>query len=379
LRTPDFLLIPGLFHKAPVAYGGFFWALSREGTLYRLSPRTGAKPRVLGSIPSSTAAFSQFALTTILVADSPATGPVLIAADTASIYAASLLDGRVHTLFTAESSAAIAVNPTVEESPYFRGVCAGNDFYAFVQRSGGDMSLFVRPFAREGATEAPVRFASAPYLGPVTKGSGIGLCSSSDLWIYDTGANTTLTFALPGSFQPYVQRPLAVHVPLGHVPFVIDSAKGWRAWIGGEMNGQPGVLEVQMDRNHYKFTAAERDATICQVSSGGLCLNTGGALTMFGAAQPPWRITSVEAGMPVGASGSWLAHFQRRDGSMQTVNVFGDGIEPFSASFEDASCDEDSCCGLFLVDGRHLLVSYPSVPRDPNQPIGLKFAHWNLQ
>jgi hypothetical protein len=338
---------------------------------------------LVGTIPSPTAAFSQHAVTSVVVPDSPAAGPVLVAADTASVYALSLLDGRSQTLFTVDAADAIVANSTLEESPYFRGICAGSEFYAFVLRPnrGPELSLVLRYFTREHEVESPVRFSDAPFIGPITRGSGVAVCTPSDVFIYDCRDQRTSTFALPRSFEPYMQRPSSgLNVPPGHVPFAIDSTAGWKAWIAGEERGRPGLLEIHPDGNHCRFIDAGARATVCQVEGGALCMNTGSGMTLFGDAQPQFRITGLDGAMPVAAGRSWVVHFRRHEQpASHALTVFGDGADPFLVSFDDPLCDEDSCCGTYVVDGHHLLVGYLALPRQPDQPRGLKFAHWDLQ
>ena len=384
LLGPDFLFISGAFYRGPVESGGFLWSLSQQGEVSRLSPRRDARPRAVGTLPSAAAGLNHYALVSIYAAGSAVVGPALVAADPAGVHAISLLDGRVQTLFTSTSSAAIDVNSSVEESPYFRGVCAGTDFYSFVIRRGTDAesSLVVRYFTRGRAGEEPVLFERGAYIGPVANGTSVGICTRANLWVYDTLDQTVHAFALPPGFDPYVQRPsTGIRVPPGHVPFVLNQSEaGLEAWIAGEQRGRPGVLQVDPGRHACHFYDADAGNSLSELETGALGLNRGEGVEIFGGAPPPGRMTGLEPSMPIAMSSSWFVHFRRRQApGRHVLSAFTDVAEPLSTSFDDPACDEDSCCGMHVIDGRHLLVSYWCLPRAGNRERGLRFAHWTIQ
>ena len=376
--------MPGDFYRGPLVHGGFLWAFGGDGLIHRLAPRGNAMPRAMAAIASSTAPFSRHAIVDVQVAGSGIAGPVLVAADAAGVYAASLLDGEVHTLFAAGEGSEVSANATVEESPYFRGVAVTGDLFSFVvrPRGGGDWQLVVASFNRERANEVPIRFAPGPYVGPVTSRGLIGLCTQAEVWIYDAVGQTVRSGPLPASFVPYVQRPPnGTNVPPGHVPFVIgDGRQGWQAWIAGEDGGRCGVLEVHVDSNHYRFHPTEAGGSACVVEGGGLCVTRAAGLDLFGASAPQARVTGLEAGMPIHIAPSWLACFRRRSSpGVHRLSFFRRAGAPLVLSFQDLACNENTCCGVHLLGGAQLLVSYLALPRAANQPRGLGFAHWSLQ
>jgi hypothetical protein len=380
LGRSTFLFIPGSFHTAAIPYGGWLWALSENGLVHRLSPRAAAAPKIWARLPAaSTAGFNRPVIVRVDAPGAAISGPVLLAVDHTAVHGVSLVDGRIAQVCVPPTGGEIVANRFAHEAPFFRTIAAGASFVCVVMRppGGGELRLQVHSFAPGRAFEEPLRFADGPYAGPVVRGNAVGLCTEEGIWVYDTAEQTLLSAGLLSGFEPYWQRPSSgVCVPPGHVPLSIAAGDNGRmAYIAGQLRGSPGVLRIDVDRQLHDFLPARSGACVCE-ADGGLCINQGNSVEFIGAARPAFRLSALAPGMPVGFDGGWFSQFSSTNsgGGSHVVTIFPAGREPYSGSFDDASCNEDSCAWLHWVDGR-LIVNYLVPSQDPARR-GMKFARW---
>ena len=380
---PNFLFIPGTFCAPPVAHDGFLWVLTIEGTLYRLSPQASAKPVAWCQIPSDYAGLNRYIATNIHAPGNAIQGPVMLSIEPAGVYAISLIKRDTFSLIQPPKSGEIVANTTIQESPYFRGVAASTDFLCFLFRSsdGGGTRLVIRYFHPDRAAEEPMRLEGRQFLGPIVSEDAVAMCNEDEVHIFCTRDQTKHSFSLPSGFAPYFQRPSRrVNVPPGQIPLAIHKGNGgWSAWIGGEYQQQPTVLEVQFEQGHYEPHSLNEGACICSMVGTGIAINQVSHVDFLGIAKPAGRFSALQPGMPLAFDGVSSCYFQKTDSPENNELAFWAGSgNPLTLSFKDKYCNEDCCCGLHRLEN-DLLVSYMQVPAPGSLSRGVKFAHWSIQ
>ncbi|HZI56700.1 MAG TPA: hypothetical protein VFF39_07980 [Verrucomicrobiae bacterium] len=305
-----------------------------------------------------------------------------MAIDAGGVHVISLVQRDVCRLVRHSQAGEIVVNSRIEEAPYFHGVSAGRGFCSFLFQyaDSGNTRLVVRYFDSDRAADEPVIMEESMVLGPTVSEDAVGVCGMDEVCIFCVGDNSKHSFPLPAGFVPYFQRPVrGVNVPAGQMPFAIGKGKeGWSAWIGGDYREQPVVLAVHPDQGNYQIHPLQEGSCICATEGLGIAVNQISHADFFGIPGPSGRFAGLKAGMPVVWDGSVFCCFQQTDSpSTHEIACWVAGTDPQMFGFEDSSCNEGSCCGLYRLDN-NLLAGYLDLSASGFAPRGLKFACWSI-
>ena len=400
----DFLAFEGRFRRPPVVAGSFLYALSIDGALSQLSPRTGAQAREIARLQWPAAGFNRGAAVHISPGNNGAaagTGPrgwTFLAVSPSAVEAVSLVTSEVRTLYQPPAGQQIAANTLESEAMQFRGLVATSDFCAFAVRTGpAQATLTIRYFAEDRAIAQPLQVHGSSILGPAFHDGCVVLCTESEAGLYDTRSETTKLVPLPRSFRPLTSRSrfdlqgpgslpptsrssFDLKVPAGHLPLTYASVAGGppEAWIAGHgLDDRPGFLRVDFKAGHSRFEPLPGITSIATNSDGSLSVSSSEAgLQGIGHALPSGRPGARQAAMPVVYEAPYFVYFAEQSIDGRHRLQVSSPARSFQAEFEDRDCDPESCCEVFVV-GDDLLVAYLDIDAGP-QGKGLKLAHRSL-
>jgi hypothetical protein len=393
--------MPGSFRRPPVAANEFLYALAVDGSIVRLSSRSGAKAKTFAGFEAPSAAFNRIAAVDVAgqaVAQGAAQGEAgggavrgwtLLAASYAAIEAVSLNDGKTHKLHEARVGSEVVANTSEAESTGFKGLAATGDFCAFaVRASVSEVTLTIRYFSENHPVEHPFTLdgtgSGAKVAGPVCHGDQTAMCSEHEVGVYDAATQTAVTLPMPRGFTPLLSRSSReLNVPPGSIPItVISSQFGRQVYLGGHLHGNPGLMRISLDGNSgdsraesTEFRRLPAGSSITSQADGSLCVSTLDGIDCIGGPGPAVRTGTLEPGMPVSYDASNLCYFgeEFETGQHRIGATMGGKMREYR--FDDPLCNRNTCCGAFF-SGRDGLVAYLDVTaKDGN---GLRFAHWSL-
>lgn len=371
--------IAGDFRYPPSAHRGFLWAVDTRGTVWRVSPRSGAKPLSWSDMISPQAGLNRYVAVESRDAEPPYRGGALLACDPSGIRVSSLLTGTTKVLQRPAPGDEIVANATDSDAIGFRGIAANDEFVCFLSRKPGrgEASLMIRSLHPQRPADELLKVPGTVFLTPSLNDGYVGACSEEEVWICGLGDRSQANYALSG-FRPFSQRPFQTNLTLGAVPFTVGlSGQGRQAWICGcSDNDVPGILAVNFDRQSSEFRPLEQGSAVSNAHPAGLCVNQISAALFFGLSEAPRaRPGALQTGMPVGHWKSCVAYFSRTEVRARHKVTLHAGPSR-ELSFEDEACTPDSCCG-FVFTGDELAIPYFS-SGNPGNHRALKVQYWHV-
>ena len=368
--------IPGVYYQPPGVGLGHLWLLDESGSVSRLSP-FGANARVWAEIPSKEAGYNAFSVSGHAHYSLTGRGSAILAIEPQGVHAVSLVTGEQRKVLDSGRTGELVCNARPGETTRFAGLAASKDFYCCLERAGssGQATLVLGWFAPGRASERPLTISGRTFLGPVTSGQCVGICSEDEIWILDAadGFISSVHFT---NFEPFFSRPSQVNVPQGGMPFAIARSAGrTQAWLGGLQSGVPGILHANFEKQAFSFTKLPDGAAFGFRSGAGLWVNTGSELRLFGQNPVDFRLPGLESAMPAANSAETVLYFSRP--GQNALRCICAGTDHSScAPLPEKMCNEDTCCGIFLQNG-FLVVSYFGSKQNPKE--GMSFSGWDLR
>jgi hypothetical protein len=225
----------------PLYCFGFFWFVTTEGEVFRVSPYGSRDNGPWAILPASS-----FALTPFSIYSGGANTleePRLVVMNGNEVLGVSLLKrDRVRLLYAPPADYLLLCN--IQEDHYL-AIAVWSRGVAFLEEYRGRPMLVMKPFEQE-----PIRVGiddSGPVLGPVARGESICFCTRRRLYWYETSSEKLTFREFPEQFQVFARRPLlqAANVAPGIVPLAIEVTSNMkRAYVLGEIGGTAYYLEA---------------------------------------------------------------------------------------------------------------------------------------
>jgi len=371
----------GRFQRPPLAADGFLYALSRDGVLSQLSSRPGANARQMAQIEASPAAFNRAALVNVSGADRQGLvrGRVFLTVNAARVEAVSLLDGLSTVLYEAHPAEPIVANRSEGDTTGFKGLAANGEFFAFVLRNErGDNLLTLQYLDQDRPGEQPITLEGGQVAGPAMCDRQIVFCTKRQAALYDQETQTPFVLDLPSDFEPLFS-PCSedLHIAPGSMPFAIEPRDLDRhtIHIAGLSGGGAGLLQIDFEQDKKSFRPVPRGSSLSANGDGVACLAVLDSVEVFGAEGAKVHRTRLQPGMPAYYAAPYVASFSEVDFvGRHRVNL-ASSSRSIDLQFEDDRCNEDSCCGIYLL-GPDVAVAYLDVGAG-DQGEGLRLARWS--
>ena len=377
MRPADFLGMSGSFRRPPVLAGGFLYAVSIDGSVHQISPRTGAKSRELAHFQLGSVGFNRVAVSNIATRTGSLRGWVLLGIGPDGIAAVSLVSGAMEILYKAPFPEELAANRSEADSTGFKGIASTSEFCAFaIKRSPDEYALALKYLADSRPPEQLLLLNGRDVAGPALCGRSLLLCTDRQVGVYDRDTGAAFVKNLPRRFAPLLSPSSpALTVPPGGMPMAIEtSATGERAiCVAGMQDSRSGVLHVRF-KGDDTFQELPRGSSFSTNADGSVCLAQPGETLLMHADETRRYPTRAQPGMPAFYDDPYLCTFAEADFAGQHRLAVVRGGRRLDLPFTDAKCDRNSCCGAYVLEG-DVLVSYLDVLAAEDEP-GLRFAHF---
>jgi hypothetical protein len=257
----------------PRSWGHYFWFVTNDGGVIRLSPYAWSAPQPWYTLPESS-----FGLTPPVIysgGSCEVPDPHLVAFNARQIRAVSVIHpNRMKSVYSPAAGHTLLNNANGND---YHAVAEWTDGVAVIEAQGDAQWLVICPFDEEpwrvGIQDSPV------VVGPVGRDHLICFCTNDRLYWYNVAnreMNSSMAFAR--EFQPFRRLPdlEIVNLAPGVTPLSIEvSTQGIRAYILGQVERRACCVEVDLEAQPAKMipTYLQAGAFVDVNERGSLMVN----------------------------------------------------------------------------------------------------------
>lgn len=339
----------------PRSWRGWFWFVTSDGDVMRVSPYARTEPQPWFKLPEKSFGLTPPAIYSGGPGQVP--DPYLVIMNTHQVLAVSLLNSdRTRIVYSPAAGRTLLSNTKKDNhhaiAEWARGV-------AFIEKQGDQQWLVICPFDREPWLE-PIQDSSV-VVGPVGRENLICFCTIDRLHWYDVATRRPGSLRFSGEFKPFTERPAAgvANLAPGVTPLAVEvSTQERRAYILGQAGERIYYAEADLGAQPVRMTAVPLPpgSFIDLNERGSFVVNASNEVREFTALGEKRHVTGrkLRGSMPAVLSNGDIIGFG--EGSSSPIVCRRERFLTLGGDVQD--CDEESVMGwMFRENGVALAVT----------------------